>query len=565
MNTNNKPWLSHYPAGVAPEISLGSYPSLLELIEESCTKYADLPAFTNMGYSITFSELRQLYDSFAAFLQKELGLKKGDRIAIQMPNLIQYPVVLFGALKAGLVVVNTNPLYTQREMAHQFKDSGVKAIVILENFADKLEAILKETQIEHVIMTEIGDALPGFKRLLTNLVVRYVKKMVPSNSVKCIRYRDALERGRHNTFQRVPLQRSDLAFLQYTGGTTGVSKGAMLSHENILGNLLQISEWLKPKLETGCENLISALPLYHIFCLTVNCLGLLKIGVNNILITNPRDIPAFLKILRTSKPTVMTAVSTLLGGMLNHKDFDTVDWSTLKVTVAGGMALKQSVAEEWKRRTKTPVIEGYGLTETSPVVCCNPLDGRDRIGTIGLPIPSTEVKVIDENGLDLPHGKEGELCVKGPQVMVGYWEQPEETAKIMTPDGWLKTGDIAVMSPDGFFKIVDRKKDMILVSGFNVYPNEVEDVIMKHPKVLEAAAIAMPDEHSGEAVQLFIVPKDPSLTAEEVKAYCRQNLTAYKCPKAIEFRKELPKTNVGKILRRMLREPQTSNDSAGQR
>ena len=557
--SQGKIWLKRYPPSVRHEVNIGAYKSLIQVVNDTCEKYKDLPAFTNMGHSISFTELRAQAHAFASFLQNDLKMKKGDRLAIQMPNLLQYPVALFGALEAGVVIVNTNPLYTPREMEHQFKDSGATTILIVENFADKLEEIIANTPIKNVILTEIGDALPMPKRLLTNLVVRYVKKMVPAHGLNpsktnLIRFRDAIARGKKSELAPVSIGLKDLAFLQYTGGTTGVSKAAMLSQENILNNLFQMAEWMKPRLVEGQENVITALPLYHVFSLTVNCLGLFTIGVNNILITNPRDIPAFLKLLQESNPTVMTAVSTLLGGLMAHPDFDKVDLSGLKVTVAGGMALKGSVAKEWKARTKTLVIEGYGLTETSPMASCNPLDGNDRVGTIGIPAPSTMIKIIDDDGKELPQGEAGEICVHGPQVMVGYYNRPDETAQVMMPGGWLKTGDIGLMEKDGFFRIVDRKKDMILVSGFNVYPNEIEDVIMTHPKVLEAAAIGLPDEHSGEVVKLFIVPRDPSLTVEEVMSFCREKLVAYKCPKKIEFRKELPKTNVGKVLRRMLKD-----------
>lgn len=555
--SESKIWLKQYPASIHPEATIGNYQNLGEVIDATCKKFGDIPAFSNMGVSLSFNEIQAEATAFASFLQNGLGLKKGDRLAIQMPNLLQYPVALFGALKAGVVIVNTNPLYTPREMEHQFKDSGATAILIIENFADKLEEILTNTPIKHVIMTEIGDMLPAPKRILTNLVVRHVKKMVPKHGLtgsKVIRFRDALASGRKSEFKPVAVGRKDLSFLQYTGGTTGVSKAAMLSHENILYNLNQMVEWMKPKLKEGTENVITALPLYHIFSLTVNCLGLFTIGVNNILITNPRDIPAFLKILQESDPTVITAVSTLLGALMAHPDFEKLKMKDLKVTVAGGMALKGSVAKEWKDRTGTPVLEGYGLTETSPVASVNPLDGNDRIGTIGLPVPSTSIKLIDDAGNEVPQGEPGEICIHGPQVMQGYYNRPEETANVMLGGGWLRTGDMGIMEKDGFFRIVDRKKDMILVSGFNVYPNEIEEVVMTHPKVLEAAAVGIADDHSGEVVKLFVVPRDPSLTIEEVQSFCREKLVAYKCPRKVEFRKELPKTNVGKVLRRMLKE-----------
>jgi long-chain acyl-CoA synthetase len=551
---NSKPWLNHYPAGVKSEVNIEEFTSLVEMIDETCTRFSARTAFSNMGVELTFLELATQSRQLAAFFQSDLGLKKGDRIILQMPNLLQYPIALFAALKAGLVVVNVNPLYTAHEMETYFKDSGAKAIVILENFADKLEQILSKTAIEHVIVTEIGDLFPTPKRIITNFVVKNIKKMVPQHSLKgMIRFRDAVKKGANSPFSAPVLVPSDLAFLQYTGGTTGVSKAAMLTHRNLLANLGQMLEWMKIKLNEGHEVVIAALPLYHVFCLTVNCFGLFHFGAHNVLITNPRDIPGFIKILAQTRPSVMTAVSTLLAGLMNHSKFSDLNLRTLKITVAGGMALKGSVAKEWKTRTQTPVIEGYGLTETSPVVACNPLDGRDRLGTIGMPLPSTDVRIVDDQGKPVPLGEPGELCVKGPQVMLGYFNHPEETQKVLDSEGWLYTGDIAIQESDGFLKIVDRKKDMILVSGFNVYPNEVEDLVMKHPKVLEAAAIGVPDEHSGEAVKLFVVKRDASLTVAELKAYCRESLTGYKRPREIEFRSELPKTNVGKILRRGLK------------
>lgn len=554
QNFSDRPWLKNYPKGIPAEINTHIYESIADMIEKTCAKFGSRPAFSNMGVALSFQQIEEESRHMAAYFQSVLKLKQGDRIIIQMPNLLQYPIALFGAIRAGLVVVNTNPLYTAEEMARNFTDSGAVAIVIVENFADKLDQILPRTQIRHVILTEIGDLLPSPKRQIVNFVVRHIKKMVPHHGLtQFTRFRDALAAGRQYLFQPPTLRREDNLFLQYTGGTTGVSKAAVLTHNNLLGNLFQMLAWLTQELKEGDENIIAALPLYHVFCLTVNCFGLFANGNHNILITNPRDIKEFIKILSRVKPTVITAVSTLIAGLLNHKDFDTFDASTLKVTVAGGMALKRSVAEEWKRRTKTSVIEGYGLTEASPVVACNPLNGSDRLGTIGMPLPSTEIRILDESGKAVGFNTPGELCVRGPQVMKEYWNQPGETKLVLDSDGWLHTGDVAEMEEDGYLKIVDRKKDMILVSGFNVYPNEVEDVLMRHPKVLEAAAIGIPNEHSGEAVKLFIVKRDASLTEEEVQSYCREHLAAYKCPKAIEFRKELPKTNVGKILRRELR------------
>jgi long-chain acyl-CoA synthetase len=549
-----KKWLESYPPNVAHEIDVSRYGSINDVVEEAIGKYGELVAFDNMGVTMTYAELDRKVAAFAAYLTQEAGLKKGDRLAIQMPNLLQYPVVLFGALRAGLIIVNTNPLYTPREMRHQFKDSGAQAIVILENFADKLEEVLKDTEIRHVVLTEVGDFFPAPKRQIVNFVLRRIKKLVPAHTLRHTRLREAIEMGSKHRFQKPKIALSDVAFLQYTGGTTGVSKGAILTHGNVVANLEQISQWLKPMLRERQEVLITALPLYHIFSLTVNCLGLFKIGIRNILITNPRDIPAFVKDIKRTKPSVITAVNTLMSALMNNPDFQKLDFSSLKVTVAGAMALKTPVAQAWREMTRSPGLEGYGLTEASPVVCCNPLADNARVGTIGLPLPSTDVKILDDDGKDVGIGKEGELCVKGPQVMQGYWNQPEETKRVLPGDGWLRTGDMAMIEESGFVKIVDRKKDMILVSGFNVYPNEVEEVAQMHPKVLESAAVGIEDQHSGEAVKLFVVAKDASLTAEELKEFLKKELTAYKVPKQIEFRKDLPKNNVGKVLRRLLKE-----------
>ncbi|MGE0528201.1 MAG: AMP-binding protein [Bdellovibrionales bacterium] len=550
-----RPWLKSYPRGVAHEIDVNRYSSVNELFDESVHKYRDRPAFVNMGTEITFEDLNYLSADFASFLQNVAGLKKGDRVAIQMPNLLQYPIVLFGALRAGLVVVNTNPLYTAREMKHQFKDSGAKAIVILANSAHLLQEILPETDIRTVVVTGVGDLLGFPKSLLVNSIVKHVKKMVPPYHLPgAYGFYQALDLGAEASFQPVRCAPEDLAFLQYTGGTTGVSKGAMLTHRNILANMLQIAEWMKPSLEMGQEVAILALPLYHIFSLTVNALAMMYYGATNLMITNPRDIPAFIKTLRRNRFTLFPALNTLYTALMNHPDFDKIDFSHLKVSVAGGMALQRPVAEAWKKRTQTLIVEGYGLTETSPVASCNPIDGTDKIGTIGIPLPSTDIKLVKEDGHEASLGDAGEICIKGPQVMKGYWQRPEETAKILSSDGWLATGDVGVMDADGFIKIVDRKKDMILVSGFNVYPNEIEEVVVAHPKVLEAAAIGVPDPHSTEAVKVFVVPKDTSLTKDEILAHCKQNLTGYKVPRFVEFRQELPKTNVGKVLRRELRD-----------
>ncbi len=549
-----KIWLKNYPAKVPHEIDLDQYQNILDVFDEGCRKYRQKKAYTNLGFSLTFEDCDRLVGQFASFLQNELKLKKGDRIAIQMPNLLQFPVAVFGALRAGLVVVNTNPLYTAKEMHHQFKDAGVKAIVILANFAHLLEEIIKDTPIESVVITEVADLLPFPKRLLINSVVKYVKKMVPAyNLPQAYSFNQALQIGTQAPYQEVSMTQKDIAFLQYTGGTTGVSKGAVLTHRNIIANMLQICAWMTPRLVPGEEKVLTALPMYHIFSLTVNCLTFIRYGAENLLITNPKDIPNFIKEMIKHRCSVMSGVNTLFNALMNHPDFKKIDFSPLKVSVAGAMALQRSVCERWRKETKSLLIEGYGLTEASPVVCCNPIDGTDRVGTIGLPLPSTNIKLVDDVGVEVPMGQDGELCVYGPQVMQGYWNRPDETAKVIDTQGWLRTGDVAVVEPDGFVKIVDRKKDMILVSGFNVYPNEVEDAIASHPGVLEVAAVGSPDEHSGEIVKVVIVKKDPQLSDKDVIAHAKKTLTNYKVPRIVEFRSELPKTNVGKILRRALR------------
>ncbi len=548
-----KPWLKHYPKGVPTEIDLSRYKSIIDLFEESTERYVDNVAFKCMGTTLTYDELSEMSRDFAAFLRNR-GLEKGDRIAIQMPNVLQYPIALFGALQAGLVVVNTNPLYTPREMKHQFRDSGAKAVVILANFAHNLQDVLPETDIELVVVTEVGDMLGFPKSFIVNTVAKHVKKMVPKYDIpNAVGFYEALDEGAFYDLPNPLLTPNDIAFLQYTGGTTGVAKGAMITHGNMIANMLQISEWMAPRLRAGEETIVTALPLYHIFSLTVNCFSFMHRGATNLLITNPRDIPGFIKTLRKEHYTVMSGVNTLFNALMNHPDFIHLDFSALKISVAGGMALQNAVADRWKKLTGTPVIEGYGLTEASPVISCNPIDGTDRTGTIGIPVPSTDVKLIDENGAPVAVGNPGELCAKGPQVMQGYWNRPDETANILGPDGWLRTGDVAVMEPDGFFKIVDRKKDMILVSGFNVYPNEIEEVVAKIQSISEVAAVGVPDQHSGEVVKIFVVKKAP-VSESEIIEYCRKNLVAYKVPKYIEFRSELPKSNVGKILRRALRE-----------
>jgi long-chain acyl-CoA synthetase len=526
----------------------------MSFVDECLKKYSDQPAYVNMGKSLSYKEIDTLSRNFAAYLQ-HLGLKKGDRIAIQLPNLLQYPVVLFGAIRAGLIIVNTNPLYTSREMEHQFKDSGAKAIVILANFAHNLEKILHQTEIKHVVITEIGDLLGGLKSKLVNFVIKRVKKMVPSYSISgAVRFNQALAIGARHPYNKPTLSLDDVGFLQYTGGTTGVSKGATLTHGNLVANLTQISDYIGNKLRYNQEVVITALPLYHIFAFTVNCLTLLKYGAKNVLITNPRDMPGFLKELDKSGFTVLSGVNTLFNGLLNQPEFKNINFSNVNLVVGGGMAVQQAVNDRWRSLTGVPILEGYGLSETSPVLTFNPTDGNDRIGTIGMPVPSTEIAIMDDDGKELPLGEAGEICARGPQVMRGYWNRDDETAKVFHPGGWFRTGDIGVMDEDGFFKIVDRKKDMILVSGFNVYPNEIEDVVVRLEGVLEAAAIGVPDDKSTEAVKLFVVKKDPNLTVDQVLAYCRENLTGYKIPKYVVFREELPKSNVGKIIRRELRE-----------
>lgn len=551
------PWLQNYPKGVNHEINPDKYGSLVDLLEECFEKYDDLIAYENFGASISFRQLNRLSLNFASFLQNEAGLKPGDRIALQMPNLLQYPVALFGALRAGCIVVNTNPLYTPREMEYQFKDAGVKAIVIVSNFAANLENILPHTSIETVIITEIGDLLGFPKRPVVNFVVKHIRKMVPKYRITgTVRFNDAIERGRLHRFTKPTIKGKDTAFLQYTGGTTGVSKGATLTHRNMVANMEQISEWMKPLLIEREETIITALPMYHIFALTVNCLAFLKIGAKNVLITNPREMKSFIKELKKHRFSVFTGVNTLFNGLMNQPDFKNLDFSGLKISVGGGMAVQQVVAERWQEITGVTLAEGYGLTETAPVLTCNPIDGNEKIGTIGLPLPSTVIRIMDDEGNEVAEGENGEICAKGPQVMPGYWQNPEETGLVFR-NGWFLTGDIGRIDKDGYIKIVDRKKDMINVSGFNVYPNEIENIIATHPKVLEVGAIGATDEKGRETVKVFIVKKDSSLTREELIAYCRENMTAYKVPKLVEFRKELPKSNIGKILRRALVEETT--------
>jgi long-chain acyl-CoA synthetase len=546
-------WLKSYPKGVPAQIEEKSR-SIVDVFRTACATFSEKRCFSNMDVALSFADLERLSRSFAGFLRGELKLQPGDRVALQMPNILQYPVALFGALRAGLVVVGTNPLYTPREMQHQFKDAGVKAIVILANFAHHLPGMLGEIGSPTVVVTEIGDLFPGAKRVLVNAAVKYLKKMVPSYSIPgSVSFRDALARGARHAFEDAPVKADDLAFLQYTGGTTGISKGAMLTHRNIVANMEQAAAWMGPWLAQGEEVILTPLPLYHIFSLTVNCLLFMRFGGENVLITNPRDFPGFIKLLQKQRFTVMTAVSTLLNALMSQPGFSSIDFSSVKLTVAGAMALQRAVADRWREVTKTKVIEGYGLTEASPVVCCNPLDGNDRVGTIGLPFPSTDVRMMGEDGHEVALGQPGELTMRGPQMMKGYWNRPDETANVIR-DGWLWTGDMAVMEQDGYVRIVDRKKDMILVSGFNVYPNEVEDVVAAHPSVAEVGAIGIPDEKSGEVVKVVIVKRQgKDVTAEEIIAFSRDRLAGYKVPKKVEFRAELPKTNVGKILRRALR------------
>ena len=550
-----KVWLKNYPPGVPETIDVNAYQSVAEVFVQAAEKYGDIPAFSNFGTTLSYDDMNRLTTQLASYLQNLPNMRKGDRVAIMMPNILQNPVSIFAAIRGGFTVVNTNPLYTARELKHQLSDSGAKAIIVIENFCHVLDEIIDETPIQHVITTQLGDMLNFPKSLIVNLMVKYVKKMVPSFSLPGrVSFKAALKQGSRKACDPVQLSHEDIAFLQYTGGTTGVAKGAMLTHGNMIANMEQASAWIKDKIEEGKDTIITALPLYHIFSLTANCLTFMKVGALNYLITNPRDMPGFVKELKNVSFTAITGVNTLFIGLLNTPGFDEVDFSRLKLTLGGGMAVQQPVAERWYKVTGSPLLEAYGLTETSPAVCINPLNLTEYNGSIGLPVPSTEVSVQDENGNLLPQGESGELCVRGPQVMKGYWHREEETAKVISADGWLKTGDVAKMDADGFFRIVDRLKDMILVSGFNVYPNEVESVIAGHEGVLEVGVIGVPDGKRGEVVKAVIVRKDPSLTEEEVIEHCRKDLTAYKVPKIVEFRAELPKTNVGKILRRELRD-----------
>ena len=551
-----RPWLASYPAGVPQQIDPDEFPSIVSVLQSSLEKYRDRPAFSNMGRSITYAEVDKYSKQFAAYLLGELKLKKGDRVAIMMPNCLQYPIAVFGVLRAGLTVVNTNPMYTARELKHQLVDSGASVILVFDNFANTVQEVVPETAVKQVITTGLGDMLPFPKGAIVNFVLKYVKKMIPEYDIPgAVRFKNTLTLGQMHTLPNVDIASDDIAFLQYTGGTTGVAKGAMLTHRNLVSNMQQSNAWIGANTREGEEIIITALPLYHIFALTANCLVFMKLGGRNHLITNPRDMPGFVKELSEIPFTAITGVNTLFNGLLNTPGFDKIDFSHLRLTLGGGMAVQRVVAERWKKVTGCTLVEAYGLTETSPAACMNPLDLAEYNGAIGLPIPSTDACVKDEENNILAQGEVGELCIKGPQVMKGYWQRPEDTAHSIDSDGWLHTGDIARADENGFFFIVDRKKDMILVSGFNVYPNEIEDVIAMMPGVLEVAAVGVPDDKSGEAVKVVIVKKDPSLTAEQVKAHARENLTGYKQPRFVEFRTELPKTNVGKILRRELRDP----------
>ena len=550
-----KLWLNSYEQGVNAEIDITQYSSISDVFRQSVEKFAHQPAFQNMGKTLTYAEVGKLAEDFASYLQNVLKLPRGERVAIMLPNLLQYPIALFGILQAGLVAVNTNPLYTPRELEHQLKDSGATTIIVLENFANTLELVLPRTQIKHVIVASVGEMFGFFKGTLMNFVLRKIKKMVPEYRIPgAIPFQTTLKEGAAHTFRPVTLTREDTALLQYTGGTTGVAKGAVLSHGNICANMLQAKEWIKFQLREGKETVIAALPLYHIFALTVNLMIFTNTGSKIILITNPRDMKGFIGELKKESISVFIGVNTLFNGMVNQPDFATVDFSNLRLTLGGGMATQKAVAEKWKKITGTPIVEAYGLTEASPGVCCNPLNIEAYSGGIGLPVPSTEVELRDADGKEVGIGQPGELWVRGPQVMQGYWNRPEETAKTIDARGFLETGDIAVMDEKGWLKLVDRKKDLIVVSGFNVYPNEIEEVVSHNDKVMEVACIGVPNEKTGEALKVFVVKKDPSLTKEELIAFCRSELTAYKVPKDIEFRDELPKSNVGKILRRELRE-----------
>ena len=548
-------WKDKYPAGIPAEINPDQYPNIQSVLKQSCQRFADKPAFSNLGKTLTYGELYELSGAFAAYLQQHTDLQPGDRIAVQLPNILQYPVVVFGAIRAGLTVVNTNPLYTAREMEHQFNDSGAKALVCLANMAHLAEEVLPKTGVKQVIVTEVGDMLPLLKRLLVNTVVKHVKKMVPAYHLpQAVKFTQAMALGRGKIVREANPANGEVAVLQYTGGTTGVAKGAMLTHRNLIANMLQVKALMGAEMTEGNEVLIAPLPLYHIYAFTFHCMAMMLVGGHNVLISNPRDLPAMIKDLAKYRFTGFVGLNTLFVALCNNEEFRALDFSSLKATFSGGMALQLATAERWHEVTGCAICEGFGMTETSPVVSVNPFQNI-QIGTIGIPVPSTLCKVIDDEGNELALGGRGELCVKGPQVMKGYWKRQDATDEILDADGWLKTGDIAVIQEDGFMRIVDRKKDMILVSGFNVYPNELEDVLASLPGVLQCAAIGIPDERSGEAIKLFVVVKPgASLSKEQVMEHMRANVTGYKMPKAVEFRETLPTTNVGKILRRELRD-----------
>ncbi|MEM6638542.1 MAG: AMP-binding protein [Pseudomonadota bacterium] len=559
MSEVERIWLKSYPKGVPADIDLSEYRSLKDIIESSCRKFSGLTAYSNFGKTMSYAELDQASAAFGAWLQHEAGFSKGDRVAIMMPNIMQYPIAVFGTLRAGCVAVNVNPMYTPRELEHQLTDSGAKGLVVVENFAHTAQQVVGRTSVERIITTQIGDRLGFPKRQITNFVIKRVKKMVPEWTLPgAVSFDDVLASGRNRSLDHVNLDHSDLAFLQYTGGTTGVAKGAMLSHGNMVANVLQSAAWICNNTNEGEDRVITALPLYHIFSLTANCLTFMKMGGENVLITNPRDFDGFVKELAAKPFTGFTGVNTLFNALVSHPEFGNVDFSELKLTLGGGMAVQRSVAEKWMSITKRTLVEAYGLTETSPAACINPMDLKEFNGAIGLPISSTEVSIRDDDGNRLPLGEIGEICISGPQVMQGYWQREEATAEVMTADGALRTGDMGRMDEDGFVYLTDRKKDMILVSGFNVYPNELEDVLCQHPDILEAAAVGVPDDKSGEAIKVFIVSTNPALDRDAVRAHCRENMTAYKVPKHVAFMEELPKSNVGKILRRELRDAESA-------
>ncbi|MDX1721638.1 MAG: long-chain-fatty-acid--CoA ligase FadD2 [Pseudomonas sp.] len=555
-------WSDKRPAGVPNDIDLGAYKSVIEVFERSCKKFADRPAFSNMGVTLTYAELDRLSGAFASYLQKHTDLQPGERIAVQMPNVLQYPIAVFGAMRAGLIVVNTNPLYTAREMRHQFKDAGVRGLVYLNMFGKLVQDVVADTEIDYLIEARLGDLQPSLKGWLVNTVAKKIKKLVPDYHLpQAMSFKAVLKQGHGHGVKPVKVGHDDIAVLQYTGGTTGVAKGAMLTHGNLVANMLQVDACLSqhgsdgsPLMKQGQEIMIAPLPLYHIYAFTANCMCMMVNGNHNVLITNPRDVAGFIKELGKWQFSALLGLNTLFVALMDHPEFNNLDFSKLKVTNSGGTALVKATAERWQAITGCPVVEGYGLTETAPVASTNPYGEKSRLGTVGIPVPGTAFKVIDDDGNEQPLGERGELCIKGPQVMKGYWQREEATSEVLDAEGWFKTGDIAVIDPDGFVRIVDRKKDMIIVSGFNVYPNEIEDVVMAHPQVASCAAIGVPDEKSGEAVKLFVVARNGGLSAEELKAYCKENFTGYKVPKHIVFRDSLPMTPVGKILRRELRD-----------